>query len=61
MSVVQRHAEDAILELLHLLVHGAHHRHVVVDDEVEYGMQDIVLAVGEHGRAGLAARAHGRV
>jgi hypothetical protein len=59
--LVERHAEHAVLELLHLLVHGAHDRRVVVDDEVEDGMQDVVLAVGQHRRAGFAARTHGGI
>ncbi len=59
--LVERHAEHAVLELLHLLVHGAHDRRVVVDDEVEDGVQDVVLAVGQHRRAGFAARTHGGI
>jgi hypothetical protein len=37
------------------------HRHVVVDDEIEDGVEDIIFAMREYRRAGLAPLAHGRV
>jgi len=58
VGLVERRGEDAVLQLFHLLVHGAHDRHVIIDDKVEDRVQDVVLAVGKHGRAGFAPLAY---
>ena len=50
-----------VLDLLDLGVDRLEHRHVIVDDEIEDGVEDVFLAVREHDRAGLAALAHRRV
>ena len=61
LGLAQRRREDVVLDLLDLALDGFEHRHVVVDDEIEDRVEDVVLAVREHLRRGLAARAHRRV
>jgi hypothetical protein len=34
------------------------YRHIVVDDEIEDGVENVVFALGEDGGAGLATLAH---
>src|SRR5262249_13485336 len=51
----ERCSEDSVLHGFDLTVHGLQHRHVVVDDEIKYGIEDIVLAVRQGRRAGLAS------
>ena len=53
--------EHAVLDRLDLGMDRLQHRRVVVDDEVEDGIEDVVLAVRERDRAGFAALAHGRI
>ena len=45
--------QHAVLDLVDLLLDLLQHRHVVVDDEVEDGVEDEVLALGERRRAAL--------
>ena len=45
--------EHAILELIDLALDRLDDRHVVVDDEVEDGIEDVVLAAGEDSGTGL--------
>ena len=53
--------QHAVLDRLDLLLDRLEHRHVVVDDEVEDGVEDEVLALGQRGRAALPMLAHGGV
>ena len=56
-----RLGEHAVLDLVDLLLDLLQHRHVVVDDEIEDGIEDEILALGERGRAALPMLAHRRV
>src|SRR5262249_49085558 len=50
----KRRLEDPILHGFDLPVHGFQDRHEVVDDEIKYGVEDIVFAVRQGRWAGLA-------
>ncbi len=53
--------EDAILDAFDLLGDGFEHRCIIVDDKVEDGIENIVLAVAQRLRRRLAAIAHQRI
>ena len=61
IGLVEDGIEHSVLDRLDLIVDRLHHRHVVVDDEVEDGVEDVVLAVRQDGRARLAAPAYRRI
>src|SRR6266478_2903789 len=46
---------------LDFLLDGFEHRRIVIDDEIEDGVEDIVLAAGQRPRAALAALAYRRI
>ena len=51
---LERGRKHAVLDRVDLRLDRLDHRHVVVDDEVEDGVEDVVLAVREH--AGQASQ-----
>ena len=53
--------QHPVLDRLDLVLDRLQHRHVVVDDEIEDGIEDEVLALGERGGAGFPMLAHGGV
>ena len=61
LGLTERGPENAILNRFGFAVHRLEHRHVIVDDGVEDSVEDVVLAVSEHGRRGLAELAHRRI
>ena len=52
---------NMVLDVLDLVVDGVEHREVIVDDEIENGVDDEVLALRKTLRARLAAFAHMRI
>ena len=57
----QLRREQPLLDRVDLVDRRRHHRHVVVDDEVEQRVQHVVDAMGQQLRRGLAAYAHRHV
>ena len=50
---MKRSMEHAVLEFIDLALDCLDDGHVVVDDEVEDGIEDVVLTAGEDGGTGL--------
>ena len=61
LGLMKRSMEHAILELIDLALDRLDDRHVVVDDEVEDGIEDVILAAGEDRGTGLEPFADGGV
>ena len=49
--------EYAVLDRFHFRVKRFKYRHVIVDDEIEDGVENVIFPLGEDSGAGLAALA----
>ena len=58
---MKRSMEHAILEFIDLPLDCLDNGHVVVDDEVQDGIEDVILAAGEDGGTGLKPSTNGSV